>query len=108
MRIRLLLERSRHNLAAFVLWCVLAGLYAAGAFMLVIGVVFAAREWWALLHQHASLWAVSAKTAELFALVAGFSLILIIPFLQRQARHQAGSWQAERRSEAKRQIPAAE
>lgn len=104
----LLLERIRHNLAAFILWCVLLALYAGGALLLIIGVVFAARQWWSILHQHASLWAVSAKTAELFVLAGGFSLILVIPFLQRQASHQAGSWKAKRGSETKGRISAAE
>jgi hypothetical protein len=98
----------RHNLFSFLFWCVLLALYLGGAFLLLIGLVLAARTWWAIIHQHASLWAVSAKTAELFVIASGFFLILIIPFLQRLAGHRPGSWRAERRSETKCRFPVAE
>lgn len=104
----LVIERFRHKLSALVLWGVFLALYVAGALLLVIGVVIAARGWWELLLLQAGFWAMSAKTAELFILVAGSSLILIIPFLQRRSRDQTGAWRAERRSEMKCRVSVAE
>ena len=103
-----LIDRFRHNLSALVLWCAFLGLYLGGAVLLVIGLVFAARTWWALIHQHAGWWAVSTKTAELLVLAVGFLLILVIPFLQRQATDGTKLWRAGRRSGMKGRAPAAE
>lgn len=102
------MERFRHNLSAFVLWCTFLGLYLGGTVLLVIGLVFASRTWWALIHQHAGVWLISTKTAEVFVLAVGLVLVLIIPFLQHQAAGRSRAWRAERRSEAKSQVPVAE
>lgn len=101
-------ERVRHCLSTVILWCVFLALYAGGTFLLVIGLIFAAQAWWAAIHQHESLWALQAKTANLFVMAAGISLIVIIPILQRGAGRGAGSWRAEKRSEMKSGAPAAE
>jgi len=103
-----IIERFRHNLSAFVLWCAFLGLYLGGAVLLVIGLVLAAQTWWTLIHQHAGWWAVSTKTAEIFVLAVGFLLILIIPFLQHQATDRTILWRTERRSGMKGRAPAAE
>jgi hypothetical protein len=99
-----IVQRLRQNLSALILWCVFLALYLGGAFLLVIGLVFAARTWWSLIHQHAGLWAVCAKTAELFVMAAGFFLIMVIPFIQRRAGQWSTSWRVERRSETKGQV----
>ena len=93
-----IVERFRHNLSAFILWCAFLALYLGGAVLLVIGLVFAARTWWVLVHQNAGLWAVGTKTTELFVLAAGFFLVLIIPFRQHRAADRTELWRAERRS----------
>lgn len=108
VRMTAFVERLQHNLSAFVLWCVLLAIYLGGAFLLAIGMLFASRTWWALIHQHASLWAISAKTAELFVMAAGSFLVLIVPFLQRRASHHGKSWRAERRSGIKCRASVAE
>lgn len=91
-------ERFRHNLSTFILWCAFLGLYLGGAVLLVIGLVFAVRMWWALIEQNAGLWALSTKSAEVFVLAAGFVLVLIIPFRQYRAAAGTRLWRSERRS----------
>ncbi len=103
-----IVERLQHGPSAFVLCCVLLTLYLGGAFLLVIGLAFAARTWWALVHQQSRFWAISAMTAKILVLAAGSCLVLSIPFPQRRASHHGNSWRAKRRSEMKCQARFAE
>lgn len=103
-------EGFRHTLSVLVLWCSFLALYLGGAFLLVVGVVFAGRSWWLLIPHHAGLWAVSTKTTEFFVLTVGFALILITPFLQYQAAGGGRLWREERGSgiNAKEDFPISE
>lgn len=103
-----IVERSRHNLAAIVLWCMFLTLYLGGTFLLVIGLVSATQTWWAAIHQHADLWRLSAKTLELLIMAAGFILVLIIPLIQGQDRRRRKTRKVERGSEMRRTTFAAD
>lgn len=96
-----IIHRFRHNVSSVILWCAFLALYLGGALLLVIGLAFAARTWWELVHQPTGFWALATKTTELFTMAAGFLLILIIPTMQRRPAHQRNSWRVERRSEIK-------
>lgn len=102
------MKRLRQKLSALVLWCAFLALYLGGAVMLVIGLVFASREWWRLTHQQASLWLISTTTAEVLVLALGLALIMFVPFLQRRSARRNGAWRAERRSETKGRVPKAD
>lgn len=99
------MEQLRRKLAALILWCAFAALYLGGVFLLIVGLVFAARTWWMLIQHHAGMWQIGTKTAEFLILAIGFVLVLIIPFLQRHAVDRSGLWRAERRSEMKSRVP---
>jgi hypothetical protein len=100
--------RVRHKLSACLLWCALLALYLGGTIMLVIGLIVASRTWWALIHQHASLWAISAKTTEVLALAVGLMLVLIIPIFQHQSFSRKGPQRSGQKPETKHQVPLAE
>ena len=93
-----LMKGLRHKLSVLILWCAFLALYVAGAAMLVIGLFLASRAWWAVVHQHASLWSISTKTAEVLVLGLGLILVLIVPIFQRRAIGRSGSWKAKARS----------
>lgn len=76
--------------------------------MLVVGLLFASRTWWALIHRHASLWAISAKTTEVLGLAVGLMLVLIIPILQHQSFSRRGPQGSGQKSETKYQVRLAE
>jgi len=67
--------------------------------MLVIGLVLSSRAWWAALHQHASLWTIAGKTAEILVMAVGLLLILIIPVFQHESIERSGASRTGRRSE---------
>jgi heme/copper-type cytochrome/quinol oxidase subunit 1 len=102
------MARLRNKLSALVLWCALLALYLGGAVMLVIGLVFASREWWAVIHQHAGLWVISTKTAEVLVLAVGLILILIAHIFQGKSVDRSGIWRTGRRSDSKGRQPFAE
>lgn len=93
------MARLRNKLSALVLWCVFLVLYLGGAVMLAIGLILASRVWWAAISQHASLWSISTKTAEVLVLGAGLLLILIIPLFQHRSVGRSGAWRTGRRAE---------
>ena len=101
-------EGFRRGLSAFVLWCISLVLYLGGALLLLSGLIFSARAWWALVHQQAGLWAISATTAEVFVLATAFFLILIIPILQHRGADRKTSLREERRSEIQKSFPVVE
>lgn len=72
--------------------------------MLVVGLLFASRTWWALIHQHASLWAISAKTTEILALAVGLMLVLILPIFQHQSFSRRGPQGSGQKPETKYQV----
>ncbi len=89
-----------HNkLSALVLWCVFLALYLGGTVMLVIGLVLASRMWWAAMHQHASLWVISAKTGEVMVMAVGLLLVLVIPLIHHKSVGRSGALRTGRRSE---------
>jgi hypothetical protein len=90
-------ERLRHNLAAGIIWLAFLALYLGGAVLLMIGLVFACRQWWETIHQPADLSLIAGKTLELATLALGLFLVLIIPLLQRRGRGDK-AWRRERRS----------
>jgi hypothetical protein len=102
------MERLRHKLSVLVLWCVFLALYVGGAAMLGVGLFLASQEWWVVLHQHTSMWLISAKTVEMLIVGLGFLLILIIPLFQPRSVGRSGDWRAEHRSETKCRVPVAE
>lgn len=59
--------------------------------MLVVGLILASRIWWAAFSQHASLWVLSTKTAEVIVLGIGVLLILIIPLLHHRSVDRSGA-----------------
>lgn len=91
----------RKKLSAVVLWCTFVALYLGGAVMLMIGFYIACGDWWTAIHHHAGRWAVGTKTAELFVLLLGLVLVLIIPVFERKSADRTGAWKTERRSESK-------
>lgn len=103
-----MMKQLRRKLSALILWCTFVALYLGGVFLLIIGLVFASRTWWTLIQQHAGWWAISTKTAEAFILAVGLVLVLVIPFFQRRAVDRSSPWRAERRSEMKSRVPAAD
>ena len=98
----------RNKLSALVLWCVFLVLYLGGVVMLVIGLVLASRIWWAAIHQHASLWALSEKSVEALALGLGLLLILIIPLFHRRSVDRSGVWRSGQRTDTDCRIAADE
>lgn len=94
----------RNKLSVLVLWSVFLLLYLGGAVMLVIGLVLASRAWWAVIHQHASLWVLGSKTAEVLVLGTGFLLILIIPVFHHRTVGRSGTWRTSRRGETDRRV----
>lgn len=95
----------RHAVASFVLWGVFLCLYAAGAGILLLGLIFTGKTWWITIHQHAALSAVFAKTGEVLLLGVGFLLVLIIPLIQLRGSGEGKLWRSERRSEVKPREP---
>jgi hypothetical protein len=93
------MARLRNKLSALVLWCGFLALYLGGAVMLVIGLILASQVWWAAIHQHASLWVISTKTAEVMVMAVGLLLILIIPVFHHKSIGRSGAWRTGRRSE---------
>lgn len=93
------MARLRNKLSALFLWCIFLALYLGGAVMLGIGVVLASQVWWTSIHQHSSLWAMSAKTADVLVMVVGFVLILIIPVFHHKSVGRSGMWRTGRRAE---------
>ena len=91
----------RKKLSAAGLWCSFVALYVGGTAMLMIGFYIACGDWWAAIHRHAGRWAVGARTAELFVLLLGLILVLIIPVFERKSVDRSGAWKAGRRSESK-------
>jgi hypothetical protein len=91
--------------SALILWGTLLVLYLGGAVMLLIGVVLASRTWWAVIHQHAGLWVISTKTAEVLVLAFGFMLILVVPVFRHASVGRNGGWRTGRRSEKVRRVP---
>ncbi len=72
--------------------------------MLVIGLVFASRMWWAAIHQPSSLWVIGTKTAELLVMAVGLILVLIVPVFHHQSVDRSGTWRTGRRSETDGQV----
>ncbi|HET9180069.1 MAG TPA: hypothetical protein VFQ24_17075 [Terriglobia bacterium] len=97
------MARIRKKLSAVVLWCTFVALYLGGAVMLMIGFYIACGDWWTAIHHHAGRWAVGTKTAELFVLLLGLILVLIIPVFERKSVDRSGAWKTGRRSESKGQ-----
>jgi hypothetical protein len=91
----------RKKLSALVLWGTFVTLYLGGTIMLMIGFYIAFGDWWAAIHHYAGRWAVGTKTAELFVLLLGLILVLIIPVFERKSVDRSGAWKAGRRSESK-------
>ena len=100
------MTRLRNKLSALVIWCVFLVLYLGGMVMLVIGLILASRVWWRAISQHASLWVISGKTAEVLVLGVGFLLILIIPLLHHRSVDRSGAWRMGRRRETDCQVAA--
>jgi uncharacterized protein YqgC (DUF456 family) len=98
--------RIRSKLSVLVLWCVFLALYLGGTVMLVIGLILALRIWWAAFSQHASLWVMSAKTAEVTVLGAGLLLILIIPLLHHRSVDRSGAAKSKQKDETDRRVAA--
>lgn len=93
----------RKKLSALVLWCTFVGLYLGGAVMLMIGFYIACGDWWAVIHRHAGRWAVGARAAELFVLLLGLILVLIVPVFERKSVERSRAWKTGPRSESKDQ-----
>jgi hypothetical protein len=93
------MAQLRNKLSALILWCVFLALYLGGAVMLVIGLVLASRMWWAAIHQHASLWVISAKTGEVMVMAVGLLLILVIPLIHHKSLGRSGASRTGRRSD---------
>lgn len=93
------MARLRSKLSALVLWCAFLALYLGEAAMLVIGLILSSRAWWAAIQQHANLWAVAGKAAEVLILGAGLLLILIIPVFHNKSVGRSGAWRTGRRAE---------
>jgi hypothetical protein len=102
------LESLRHKLSVLVLWCAFLVLYLGGAAMLAIGLFFASREWWVVIHQHASTWEISTKTVEVLVLGLGLLLVLILPVFHRRSVGRSGAWKAERQSKNQRRVSVAD
>lgn len=98
--------RIRNTLSVLVLWGVFLVLYLGGTVMLVIGMILALRIWWEAFSQHASLWAMSAKTAEVMVLGAGLLLILIIPLVRHRSIDRSGAAKSNQNAETDRRIAA--
>ncbi|MGA8184265.1 MAG: hypothetical protein WB819_11565 [Terriglobia bacterium] len=98
------MARLRNTLSALVLWCVFLVLYLGGTVMLVIGLVFASRMWWAAIHQPSSLWVIGTKTAELLVMAVGLIQVLIVPVFHHQSVDRSGTWRTGRRSETDGQV----
>jgi len=93
------MARLRKTLSALVLWCVFLVLYLGGVVMLVIGLILSSGLWWAAIHQHASLWTIGGKTAEILVMAVGLLLILIIPLFHHKSVGRSGAWRTGRRAE---------
>jgi hypothetical protein len=76
-------------------------MYVGGAALLILGLVFTGRIWWALIHQHANLRDVLARSSEVLILAIGFLLVLVIPLAQFRGIARLARWRDERRSEMK-------
>jgi hypothetical protein len=100
------MARIRSKLSALVLWFVFLVLYLGGTVMLVIGLILALRIWEAAFSQHVSLWAMSAKTAEVIVLGAGLLLILIIPLLHRSSIDRSGAAKPNQSAETDHRVAA--
>jgi hypothetical protein len=61
-------------------------LYAGGAAILILGLIFTLKTWWAAIHRPAGGWFLFLKTGEVLFLSAGVLLILFIPFLRLRGR----------------------
>ncbi|HET7212260.1 MAG TPA: hypothetical protein VFL79_01615 [Terriglobia bacterium] len=94
----------RKRLSVLVLWSAFLLLYLGGAVMLVIGLVLASRAWWAVVHQHASIWVLGTKTAEALVLGVGFLLILIIPVFHHRTVGRSRTWRTSRSAETDRRV----
>ena len=93
----------RKKLSALVLWCTFVALYLGGAVMLMIGFYIACGDWWAAIRHHAGRWAVGTRTAELFVLLLGLVLVLIVPVFERKSVDRSGAGKTARRSESEDQ-----
>lgn len=100
----LYMGRMRSKLSVLVLWCVFLVLYLGGTVMLAIGLALALRIWWAAFSQHASLWVMGAKTAEVVVLGAGLLLILIVPLLRHRSVDRSGAAKSKQNTETDRRI----
>lgn len=99
--------RFRHTASSFILWCVFLCLYAGGAGILLLGLIFTWETWRIAIHQHASMSTTLIKSGEVLLLGVGLLLVLVIPLAQFRGLGKGRLWRSGRRSETKPNEPLA-
>jgi|GEM_PF-2620955 len=59
--------------------------------MLGIGLILASQLWWAAMAQHASVWVLGPRTAELLVMAVGLLLVLIFPVFHHKSVGRSGT-----------------